>query len=122
MLSLGAGHLGEDGSKQQPQLLKMRREDIGTGATVKRKQFHTELLQQRNQQLKSVSICVFYHASLKEDDRKFNSLQGIESLLGVALSGDTAESVRDDILLCRLMNKLHPGMIHTIHEEVPSAI
>lgn len=42
--------------------------------------------------------------------------QRIESLLGVPLSGDTAES--DDILLCRLMNKLHPGTIHTIHEEV----
>ena len=49
VLSLGAGHLGEDGAKQQPQLLKMRREDIGVGATVKRKQFHSELLQQRNQ-------------------------------------------------------------------------
>ena len=56
VLSLGAGHLGEDGAKQQPQLLKMRREDIGAGATVKRKQFHSELLQQRNQQLKSVGI------------------------------------------------------------------
>ena len=53
---LGAGHLGEDGAKQQPQLLKMRREDIGAGATVKRKQFHSELLQQRNKQLKSVGI------------------------------------------------------------------
>lgn len=42
--------------------------------------------------------------------------QRIESLLGVPLSGDTVES--DDILLCRLMNKLHPGIIHTIHEEV----
>ena len=42
--------------------------------------------------------------------------QQIESLLGVPLSGDTVES--DDILLCRLMNKLHPGTIHTIHEEV----
>ena len=56
VLSLGAGHLGEDGAKQQPQLLKMRREDICAGATVKRKQFHSELLQQRNQQLKSVGI------------------------------------------------------------------
>ena len=39
----------------------------------------------------------------------------MESVLGVTLSGDTAEPIRDDILLCRLMNKLHPGMCH---EEV----
>ena len=56
VLSLGAGHLREDGAKQQPKLLKMQREDIGAGATVKRKQLHSELLQQRNQQLKSVGI------------------------------------------------------------------
>ena len=36
----------------------------------------------------------------------------MESVVGVALSGDSAESIRDDILLCQLMNKLHPGMIH----------
>ena len=66
MLSLGAEHLGEDVSKQQPQLLKMQREDIGTGATVKRRQFHSELLQQRNQQLKSVSIYVIVLCCLEE--------------------------------------------------------
>ena len=42
----------------------------------------------------------------------------MESVLGVALSGNTTEVIRDDILLCRLMNKLHPGMIQYIHEEV----
>lgn len=36
----------------------------------------------------------------------------MESVVGVALSGDSAESIRDDILLCQLMNKLHPGTIH----------
>ena len=35
----------------------------------------------------------------------------MESVLGVTLSGASAEPIRDDILLCRLMNKLHPGMI-----------
>ena len=30
----------------------------------------------------------------------------------MTLSGNTAEVIRDDILLCQLMNKLHPGMIH----------
>ena len=55
---------------------------------------------------------------MKDNNGMFHSLQRIESLVGVALSGDTAKSVRDDILLCKLMIKLHPGIIHTIHEEV----
>ena len=47
-----------------------------------------------------------------------NSLQRMESVLGVTLSGNTAEVIRDDIFLCQLVNKLHPGMIQYVHEEV----
>ena len=68
MYILGVGYLREDGAKQQPQLLKMRREDIGAGATVKRKQFHSELLQQRNQQLKNVSIHVIFSCHLEKNN------------------------------------------------------
>ena len=47
-----------------------------------------------------------------------NFLQRIESLLDVVPSRNTEEAVRVDILLCQLMNKLHPGMIQYIHVEV----
>ena len=39
-------------------------EDIGTG--VKTRQFQSELLQQRNQQLKSVSVYVIVSCNLEE--------------------------------------------------------
>ena len=75
-------------------------------------------LADQKQEINFVWPYVIFNAILKKTNGMFRSLQRIESLVGVALSGDTAESVRDDILLCRLMNKLHPGIIHTIHEEV----
>ena len=42
-------------------------EDIGTGANVKTRQFQSELLQQRNQQLKIVSIYVIVSCHLEEE-------------------------------------------------------
>jgi len=36
----------------------------------------------------------------------------------VAPSTNTEEPIQVDILLCQLMNKLHPGMIQYIYEEV----
>ena len=101
----------------QPHLPKVRRD--GFGATVRRKEFHTELLLRRNEELRNVRIIItggkaFYNYVCTDHH---NSLQRMESVLGVAVSGITAaELIRDDILLCRLMNKLHPGMIN--HEEV----
>ena len=41
-------------------------EDISTGVTVKTRQFQSELLQQRNQQLKSVSIYVIVSCHLEK--------------------------------------------------------
>ena len=43
--------------------------------------------------------------------------QKIEHLLGVALSEDAAKPINDDVLLCNLINKLHPGMIAMIQED-----
>ncbi len=39
-------------------------------------------------------------------------MQRIEALLGE--TGE--ESLWDDVLLCRVVNKLHPGLITTIHQ------
>ena len=41
--------------------------------------------------------------------------QSIESLMGVQLSDDIGEWVMDGVLVCQLVNHLHPGMITTIH-------
>ena len=49
-----SAHVGGDGVNQQPHLLKMRRDDAG--ATVRGKEFHTELLLHRNEELRKVRI------------------------------------------------------------------
>ena len=41
--------------------------------------------------------------------------QNIESLMGVQLSDDIGEWVMDGVLVCQLVNHLHPGIITTIH-------
>jgi len=41
--------------------------------------------------------------------------QSIESLMGVQLSDDIGEWVMDGVLVCQLVNHLHPGIITTIH-------
>ncbi len=39
----------------------------------------------------------------------------MEGLLGVELTEDVGEWVSDGVLLCELINKLHPGTISTIN-------
>lgn len=39
----------------------------------------------------------------------------MESLVGVQLSDDIGEWVMDGVILCKVVNTLHPGMIPTIH-------
>ena len=41
--------------------------------------------------------------------------QSIESLMGVQLSDHIGEWVMDGVLVCQLVNHLHPGIITTIH-------
>ena len=39
----------------------------------------------------------------------------MEDLLGVSLADDLGESISDGVLLCKLVNTLHPNTIATIH-------
>ena len=39
----------------------------------------------------------------------------MEDLLGVSLADDLGESISDGVLLCKLVNMLHPNTIATIH-------
>ena len=41
--------------------------------------------------------------------------QAVEQLLGVELADDLGEWVSDGVILCELVNKLHPGTISTIN-------
>ena len=43
------------------------------------------------------------------------SLQSLEQLLGVTVGEDFLGSLEDGIVLCQLMNKLHPGTIAHFH-------
>lgn len=43
------------------------------------------------------------------------SLQSLERLLGVTVGEDFLGSLEDGIVLCQLMNKLHPGTIAHFH-------
>ena len=43
------------------------------------------------------------------------SLQSLEQLLGVTVGEDFLGSLEDGIVLCQLMNKLHPGIIAHFH-------
>ena len=40
----------------------------------------------------------------------------MEELLGTKLADDLGESISDGVMLCQLVNKLHPNTISTIHE------
>lgn len=42
-------------------------------------------------------------------------LQSLEQLLGVTVGEDFLGSLEDGIVLCQLMNKLHPGTITHFH-------
>ena len=42
-------------------------------------------------------------------------LQSLEKLLGVTVGEDFLGSLEDGIVLCQLMNKLHPGTIAHFH-------
>ena len=41
--------------------------------------------------------------------------QSIESMMGVQLSDDIGDWIMDGVLVCQVVNKLHPGTINTIH-------
>ncbi len=43
-------------------------------------------------------------------------MQRIEALLGETVCVNGEESLWDDVLLCRVVNKLHPGLIRIIHQ------
>ena len=42
-------------------------------------------------------------------------LQGIETLMGVQLPDDIGEWVCDGVVLCEVVNRLHPGLIPNIN-------
>ena len=41
--------------------------------------------------------------------------QSIESMMGVQLSDDIGDWIMDGVMVCQVVNKLHPGTINTIH-------
>ena len=41
--------------------------------------------------------------------------QSIEAMMGVQLSDDIGDWIMDGVLVCQVVNKLHPGTINTIH-------
>ena len=41
--------------------------------------------------------------------------QSIESMMGVQLSDDIGDWIMDGVMVCQVINKLHPGTINTIH-------
>ena len=43
------------------------------------------------------------------------TLQGIETLMGVQLPDDIGEWVCDGVVLCEVVNRLHPGLIPNIN-------
>ena len=49
-------------------------------------------------------------------------LQGIETLMGVQLPADIGEWVCDGVVLCEVVNKLHPGLITNISRPSPGAV
>ncbi len=49
-------------------------------------------------------------------DNIVSLMQRIEALLGETVCVNGEESLWDDVLLCRVVNKLHPGLITTIHQ------
>ena len=48
--------------------------------------------------------------------------QTIENLVGVELSDDIGQWVTDGVVLCQMVNKLHPGTISTIHTPQPGHV
>ncbi|XP_011403198.2 PREDICTED: leucine-rich repeat and calponin homology domain-containing protein 1-like [Amphimedon queenslandica] len=56
-------------------------------------------------------------ANMQQEMEKIQSVKkDIEELLGTKLADDLGESISDGVLLCHLVNKLHPSTISTIHE------
>ena len=43
-------------------------------------------------------------------------VQAVENLLGVQLSDDIGEWVTDGVILCQIINKLHPDTVAHINE------
>ena len=40
--------------------------------------------------------------------------QSIESMMGVQLSDDIGDWIMDGVLVCQVVNKLHPGTINSV--------
>lgn len=50
-------------------------------------------------------------------------MQGVETLMGVQLPDDIGEWVCDGVILCEVINKLHPGLItKNISRPTPGAV
>ena len=49
-------------------------------------------------------------------------MQTVESLVGVQLSDDIGEWVADGVVLCKVVNILHPGTIAIIHTPPPGQV
>ncbi|XP_064394638.1 leucine-rich repeat and calponin homology domain-containing protein 2-like isoform X2 [Halichondria panicea] len=78
--------------KKEKDVFKFLKES-DTNYTIRRQQLQMNLVLEKNQHVK----------------------KAVEGVLGVELADDVGEWVSDGVLLCELVNKLHPGTITTIN-------
>lgn len=63
-----------------------------------------------------ITLIVYFKVAGKRDTAQEQEAQAwIETITGEPFRGNFEESLRDGILLCKLMNKLKPGIIQKIN-------
>lgn len=63
----------------------------------------------------TITHSIFQVAGKRDTEQEQEAQQWIEAITGESFKGSFEDSLRDGILLCKLMNKLNPGTIQKIN-------
>lgn len=58
---------------------------------------------------------LFQVAGKRDKEQEQEAQEWIEAITGESFTGSFEDSLRDGILLCKVMNKLHPGIVQKIN-------